>query len=433
MIVQSISHTFQKHSSGQFLILLILSWLFLLAFHQPLQAQENILNEVSVAERSDGKGHVLRYHLSEAVDSFKVYQPNVDLIQMSLYDSGIDTSNIRLPQKLSVFDEISFYDIPNGIGVDIYISQDQYYEGGAYHDSGSEDLLLALTEADKTDLAYVTKDLDPLIWSRLSMNAENLLVNNELSDTSIAEEDKSYDRFKDKLKFDVVVIDPGHGGHDPGSIGYKNVQEKDIVLNIAKKLGAYINEHLPNVKVVYTRDDDSFVGLEERGSIANEAEGDLFVSLHCNAFSSRQPHGTEVYFLGLEESQTALDVMKRENRVIRNDNDTEQKELTQEELLIYELANSGYLASSERVAGLMEHQFDKRAQRHSRGVKQARFVVLYHASMPSVLVESGFISNPSEARYLTSDYGQSIIASAIFRAVRNYKEEYEKSQHFNTK
>ncbi|NGP88187.1 N-acetylmuramoyl-L-alanine amidase [Aliifodinibius halophilus] len=265
------------------------------------------------------------------------------------------------------------------------------------------------------------------------MNAESLLVEDTEISSAELPKDSNYSKFKDKLKFDVVVIDPGHGGHDPGSIGYRNVKEKDIVLDIAKKVGDYIKEYLPDVKVVYTRDDDTFVGLQERGSIANKAEGDLFVSLHCNSFSSRQPHGTEVYFLGLEKSETALEVMKRENRLVRADNDTEQKELTQEELLIYELANSGYIASSERIAGMLEHQLDDRAQRRSRGVKQARFVVLYHASMPAVLVESGFISNPSEARYLTSDYGQSIIASAIFRSIRNYKKKYEKSQHFNTK
>jgi N-acetylmuramoyl-L-alanine amidase len=118
--------------------------------------------------------------------------------------------------------------------------------------------------------------------------------------------------------------------------------------------------------------------------------------------------------------------------VVRLNDDDEQKQLSPQELLVYELANSGYIATSEHIAGMIEYQLDERAQRHSRGVKQARFVVLYHASMPAVLVETGFISNPGEARYLTTDYGQSIIASAIFRAVRNYKVEYEKSQQFET-
>src|SRR5699024_1160554 len=229
------------------------------------------------------------------------------------------------------------------------------------------------------------------------------------------------------------ILDPGHGGHDHGAPGYGNIKEKDIVLSIAKKVGGYIEENLPDVNVVYTRDDDSFIELEERGSIANRHSGDLFVSIHANSSTSRQPYGSEVYFLGLERSQSALEVMKRENKVVRPNNGDEQKKLSQEELLIYELANSGYISSSERFAGMIEHQFDKRAQRRSRGVKQARFVVLYHASMPAVLVETGFISNRNEAKYLASDYGQSIIASAIFRAIRSYKQQVERNRHLRTK
>lgn len=420
----------QHINYSKFIFLAGMVALFILNSSSPLHAQENSLQQLTTAQRSDNQGQVVRYQLTEKVDSFEVYQPSTDLIQMTLYSESIDTSGIKLPPQSSVFDEISFYDLPEGIGVDIYITKGKYFEGKAYHDANSDDLLLALSKTDKIDLEYITKDLEPLIWSRMTMNAEDLLATNEPVDSISS---GAYDKFKNKMKFDVVVIDPGHGGHDPGSIGYKGVQEKDIVLKIAKKVGGYIKENLPDVKVVYTRESDKFVELEERGSIANRAEGDLFISIHCNSHSSRMAQGTDVFFLGLERSQTALEVMKRENQVVRDDNDVEQKKLSQEELLIYELANSGYIASSEHIAGMLEHQFDERAQRRSRGVKQARFVVLYHASMPAVLLETGFISNPSEARYLTSDYGQTIMASAIFRAVRNYKQDYEKSQHFNTK
>ncbi|WP_217988402.1 N-acetylmuramoyl-L-alanine amidase family protein [Aliifodinibius salipaludis] len=387
---------------------------------QPLQAQNNSLQMVTTAERSDGKGQVIRFHLNQPVDSFQVYQPDVDLIQMTLYQDNIDTADIQLPNISSAFDEISFYDIPSGIGIDIYITEDKFYDGKAYHDGNSDDLLLGLTELDKTELEYLTKDTEPIIWSSFTITEKNLLEGN--GDDGNTAENTDYDQTRNKMKFDVVVIDPGHGGHDPGSIGHRNVKEKDIVLDISKKVGDYINEYMPNVKVVYTRETDKFIELEERGSIANEAEGDLFISIHCNSHTSHQPYGTELYFLGLERSESALEVMKRENKVVRANNDTEQRELSQEELLVYELANSSYIAASEQIAGMMEYQFDERAQRHSRGVKQGRFVVLYHASMPAVLIETGFISNPSEARYLTSDRGQTYIASAIFRAIRNFKE-----------
>ncbi|WP_445665730.1 N-acetylmuramoyl-L-alanine amidase family protein [Fodinibius sp. AD559] len=405
---------------GHFWSLLVICLFFNWGFSNPLQAQDNSLQMVTTAERSDGKGQVIRFHLTQPVDSFQIYQPDVDLIQMTLYQDNIDTTDIELPNISSAFDEISFYDVPSGIGVDIYITEDKFYDGKAYHDGNSNDLLLGLTEVDKTELEYLTKDTEPIIWSSFTITEKNLLEGNGRGENN--RRNTEYEQTRNKMKFDVVVIDPGHGGHDPGSIGHRNVKEKDIVLDISKKVGDYINEYMPNVKVVYTRETDKFIELEERGSIANEAEGDLFISIHCNSHTSHRPYGTELYFLGLERSESALEVMKRENKVVRPNNDTEQRELSQEELLVYELANSSYITASEQIAGMMEYQFDERAQRHSRGVKQGRFVVLYHASMPAVLVETGFISNPSEARYLTSDRGQTYIASAIFRAIRNFKE-----------
>lgn len=401
-------------------MLSLLSCLFLLCFTPSLNAQENTLNQVSATERSDGKGHVIRFHMEEPADSFKVYQPSIGLVQMTIYGENVDTTDITLPDTSDAFDEVSFYDVPRGIGVDVYIPEKHTYEGDAYHDLNSDDLLLGLTETDKTELEYLTKDMEPIIWSSFTISEESLLVDNSSSE-STSNSNTRYENSKEKYQFDTVVIDPGHGGHDPGSIGYRNVKEKDIVLDIAKKVGGYIKENIPGVNVVYTREDDTFLELEERGRIANEAEGDLFVSIHCNSHTSSRPYGTELFFLGLERSERALEVMKQENRVVRANNETEQKELSQEELLVYELANSTYIASSERIAGMMEYQFDERAQRHSRGVKQGRFVVLYHASMPAVLVETGFISNPSEARYLTSEQGQAYIASAIYRAIKNYK------------
>lgn len=411
--------------------LLVIS-LFLFGFIPSIQAQQNSLQRVSVATRDDGKGQVLRFHLTQTVDSFRVYQHEVHLIQLSLYDELLDTTAIQLPEDSPIFDEISFYDIPFGIGVDIYVSEGSFFKSDAYRDAKSNDLLLGLTETDKTELEYLTEGLEPIIWSRFTVTEENLLAGGSETDKTTFAASMGYQKVKSKMQFDVVVLDAGHGGYDPGSIGYNGVIEKEIALAITKKVGGYINEYLPEVEVVYTRDGDEYVGLKERGSIANRHEGDLFVSIHCNSNRSSQPYGTDVFFLGLERSQTALEVMKRENTVVSPNDDSEQQKLTPQELLVYELANSGYIATSERIAGMIEYQLDERAKRHSRGVKQARFVVLYHASMPAVLIETGFISNPSEARYLSSEYGQSIIASAIFRAIRNYKEDYEKSQHFTT-
>ncbi|TNE68204.1 N-acetylmuramoyl-L-alanine amidase [bacterium] len=241
--------------------------------------------------------------------------------------------------------------------------------------------------------------------------------------------DESYNRIKDKSKFDVVVIDAGHGGKDSGTLGFSKTKEKDISLNVALKLGEYIEKNLPDVKVIYTRKDDRFIELEDRGHFANKVEGDLFISIHCNAAKNRSAFGTEVFFLGQHRSEDALDVMLLENSVVRyeaNEGDSKSKGLTSEQLLIYELSNSGYMADSQLLAEMIDEQFNQRVSRKSRGVKQAGFIVLYYASMPSILVELGFISNRNEEKFLKSEYGQSLMASAIFRAVRDYKERYER-------
>lgn len=397
-------------------------------------------DQISTSPTSEGDGYVVRFHTAATPDSFSVRQPTSDLVQLSIHGKQIDTSGVYVPDLEKPFDDITLHPIPNGVGVDVYLNQDFKLAASAYPDGRSSHLLLGLKKTTSQHLRQITDNVSSIIWSRYVSSQKAGMENDPLhierqnnSEEEIQLSD-TYHKAKNKLKFDVVVIDPGHGGRDPGSIGYKNTKEKKITLDVALKLGEYINKYLPEVKVVYTRKTDKFVGLEERGHIANEAEGDLFVSLHCNAFRSRHINGSEVYFLGLHKSESAFKVMKQENSVIKLEEGRQDKKsrLTENELLIYELANSGYMATSEKIAGMVEHQFDHRAKRHSRGVKQAGFIVLYHASMPAILTELGFISNPSEQRFLTSDYGKSIMASALFRAIRNYKEEYEKSQNLTS-
>ncbi len=395
------------------------------------------LERISTTPTSTGDGYVVRFHTTPAVDSFKVRQPTHDLVQLTLYGNHIDTSGVYIHTLKKPFDDITLHHIPDGVGVDIYLNQDATLRANAYPDRNRSHLLVGLKKTSMDQLNQITKNVQSIIWSRYAITkggpTDPLQISNKANNDGDVELSESYYEAKDKLKFDVVVIDAGHGGRDPGSIGYKNTHEKDITLDVALKLGHYINKYLPDVKVVYTRKTDKFVGLEERGHIANEAEGDLFVSLHCNAFRQRSVHGSEVYFLGLHKSESAFRVMKQENSVIKLEKGQDKKSrLTENELLIYELANSGYMSTSEKIAGMVEHQFDHRAQRDSRGVKQAGFIVLYHASMPAILAELGFISNPSEQRFLTSDYGKAIMASALFRAIRNYKEQYEKSQNLTS-
>ena len=221
-----------------------------------------------------------------------------------------------------------------------------------------------------------------------------------------------------------MVIDAGHGGHDGGAT-YNGVREKDVTLGIARRLGTYVQDLL-GVRVVYTRSDDRFIELHERGRIANTSCGKLFVSIHANAAPSRSATGTETYFLAPHRTQSARDVMARENGVVRLESAPDlYEDFDAEGGIIRTLAMSSYQQESQELASLIEGQFGNRADRNSRGVKQAGFLVLWRASMPAVLVETGFVTNAKEARFLASDDGQDLIASAIFRAIRDYKEHYE--------
>ena len=385
------------------------------------------MERISFAPRGDGLGYVIRFHQSTRLDSFSLIQPASDLIQLELFHSNIDTLGIQFPTYNEDVQEVRLYKLENSYGVDIYLGQQLKVISNAYPDMQSQDLLVALTYSTPREVEVFTQQFLARNWY-LSINPDNALDILAPAVPSPTNLDQEYEQVKGKLRFDTVIIDPGHGGHDPGNVGYRNAREKDVVLSISKKLGSYIEEYLPDVKVIYTRETDRYVDLEERGSIANRAEGDLFVSIHADGWTSSSVYGSSVFFLGLHRSDAAFEVMKRENSVFTNHSD-ELFNLTEEDLLIYELAHSGYIATSERIAYMIEDQFRTRANRKSRGVKQAGFVVLYQASMPAVLIETGFLSNPAEQRFLTSDYGQSIIASAIFRAIRDYKQEYEKTQN----
>lgn len=227
-----------------------------------------------------------------------------------------------------------------------------------------------------------------------------------------------------------IVIDAGHGGHDPGTHG-KFSQEKDIALKIAQKAGAYIEEYLKDVEVIYTRDDDTFVELEDRPVIANKNGADLFISVHCNAFPwNANVYGTETYVMGIHKTEGNLDVAKRENSVILLEENHEEKyegfdPNSTDSYILFNLYQTAFIQNSLDLASKIETQFSKRAGRRSRGVKQGPFWVLWKTTMPSVLVETGYLTNPTEEKDLNNELKQDYIASGIFRAVREYKEEMD--------
>jgi N-acetylmuramoyl-L-alanine amidase len=231
------------------------------------------------------------------------------------------------------------------------------------------------------------------------------------------------------FKLETIVIDPGHGGRDPGTSG-KKTKEKDIALKISLKLGDYIEKNLPDVKVIYTRKDDRYLALEERPEIANRAKAQLFICIHANSLPGAPAYGTETYVMGLSKEKGNFEVAKRENEVILMDENYKERyegfdPKSPESYILFTLSQNAYQESSLRFAQKIEDQFKKKVGRYSRGVKQAGFWVLWKTSMPSVLIETGFLSNNKEEGYLATDAGQDQIALGIYRAFKDYKTEIE--------
>ena len=223
----------------------------------------------------------------------------------------------------------------------------------------------------------------------------------------------------------VVVIDAGHGGKDPGTVGMK-VKEKDINLAVALRTGQYIKDNLPDVKVIYSRDEDSFIGLAERADVANRNKADIFISIHSNAMNDKRFTGAETWVLGQSKDEANLQVAMKENSVITFEKDYQAKyegydPNSVESFIIFSLMQNTYLKQSTEFASMIQDQIRDRVGRKDRGVKQAGFVVLWRTTMPSVLVELGFLSNAEEEKYLLSETGQDYLASAIYRAFRDYK------------
>ena len=224
----------------------------------------------------------------------------------------------------------------------------------------------------------------------------------------------------------VVVLDAGHGGKDPGNLGTGRYSqtEKDVTLDVTLQLGAYIEEHLSEVKVVYTRKDDSFPALRDRVRLANEAQADLFISIHCDAFDGPGPKGSSTYVMGMHKSEESLRVAMRENASMFKEDGYEQHydgfdPNDPDTYIALSLRQNVNLDASLKLGAAIQKQFKERVGRRDRGVKQAGFYVISYTTMPSTLVELGFLTNPEEEDFLHSETGKSYLASAIYRAFRD--------------
>jgi len=236
---------------------------------------------------------------------------------------------------------------------------------------------------------------------------------------------KSVSRIKevrDRWRLDTVVLDAGHGGKDPGTIGHRGTKEKDIALDITKRVGMLLEKNT-KLKVIYTRDEDVFIPLWKRTKIANEANGKIFVSIHLNSSPNRSVSGAETYLLRPGKTEDAIEVASRENGVIKLEDQTgdQYKNLAGENLIMATMAQSMFMKESEDLAAMIQEEIRKKVKSKNRGVKQAGFYVLVGASMPNVLVEAGYLTNPTEEKNLRKAAYRQQLAEAIYRAIVKFR------------
>lgn len=424
IVVPNGTHLSTLPMSGcQFLLrLLSLALLALLFASLPVAAAMTApsVERISFTNRSDGQGVVMRIHLNEPVAAFSMPTYREDgTIELVVFRSRLIQDRTLDPP----LGPVRSYRVDQ-LGNDVVIRLEPGIgpvTASAYRDRSSHDILVGLT-GSPPNIQVVASTGTPAPGNMTLSDQLGQVVNASLPRPAADADPRRW-------TLDTIVIDAGHGGKDTGAVAADGTREKDVVLAVARKVGQYLRENL-DVNVVYTREDDRFITLQGRGHLANQAGGKLFVSIHANSAADRRAYGTETFFLGLHKSDAAKRVMERENEVVRLEGDpSAYEEYDAMTSVMQTLTQSAYMRQSQSLAEGIESEFEDRAGRTSRGVKQAGFYVLYGASMPSVLVELGFLSNPSEAAFMRSEDGQAYLASAIFRAIRTYKNEYDQGLH----
>ncbi len=358
-------------------------------------------------------------------DSKKETEANFDINGISLEEKANGTL-VRIQSKKKIPAYVSSF--KNSILTIIFRNTNiNIKKVGDYHGQGL---------IEKIESKNLKSDSEIKFYLRKEYAGNEIINDPENNDILISIHNKAFDKSyniakaKDKWNFNVIIIDAGHGGKDSGTIGVDGIEEKNITLAIALKLGQIIHEKMKDVKVVFTRKTDKFIELYRRGQIANENKGKLFISIHCNATPHKpsSSNGFEIYLLRPGRTKEAISIAERENSVIKyEDNPSRYKKLTDENFILVSMAQAAYMRYSEQFAELVDKEMAKEVSEKPRGVKQAGFFVLVGASMPSVLIETGFLSNSKDARYLDSKFGQTKIADGIFNAIRKFRSLYEEN------
>lgn len=365
-------------------------------------------------------GHLLTIKTSRKLDNFEAFLAADGWLYVTVTDAVADTVALARFKGNDVVRRLQVYQYPTSVQLTFKLSSD-VAQVDPIIDKQPKDLLLAL-------------------HSRAALEKARLEKEKEERDKKIAEQmQEKLQNARNRASLDVIVIDAGHGGKDPGTIGVAGTREKDVALGLALKLGKLLEDSLKDVKVVYTRKTDVFVELGERAKIANRENGKLFISIHCNS-TERKPssaNGFEIYIIkpgktgsAIRSAENSLDVADRENKVIEYEEGYQARyqEVTNEEsFILLTMRQSAYVQHSELFAEKASNEMSNLLKIQNSGVRQAGFYVLVYASMPNVLVETGYLSNRAEERVLRSSEGQRRIAEALLKAVEGFKSAYEDS------
>jgi N-acetylmuramoyl-L-alanine amidase len=324
---------------------------------------------------------------------------------VTITSASADTTALNASEPMGAVKKVLAFQSPTSLQLTFRVTSD-VVQAETSNDPASNNLLISLRTESESEKKEIVRKRQESIKQTL-------------------------DHGRNRWKLDVIVIDAGHGGKDPGCIGVNGTWEKNVTLGVAQKLGQLIEKTLKGVKVIYTRKTDKFIELYRRTQIANESSGKLFISIHCNAMAHKPSRmsGFEIYLLRPGMTQEAVAIASRENAVVQLEEGYQDRyrKLTEEEFIIVTMAQSAYMKQSEQFAESAAGAMAANLQIKNSGVKQAGFYVLVGASMPNVLVELGYLSNKKEEQFLRSQAGQKKVADALFRGIKDYRVKYERS------
>ncbi len=364
------------------------------------------------------------------IDSLKKISCNIKKIEINDKSNGIQIK-IFANKDFKTDDISSYISADNHLNLTLYKSKiDTNYLNSNYSNfSNIVKKVVPIQLEQSSQITFILDRNKKVISKSISVKKKMISINLFLKKVEEMDDDLIKEKLslsKDRWKIDRIIIDAGHGGKDPGAIGYRGLKEKTATLGIAKYLSRLLKKD-NRLKVFMTRTEDVFVPLEDRTRFANENRGKLFISIHCNAVKQRRVSGFETYFLSPARTEKAMKVAAKENAAIKYESNTNSyKRLTDDNFIVLTMVQDNFAKESEKWASIVQNEIDIFSNTPNRGVDQAGFYVLIGASMPSILVEAGFISNPKEEKLLKSKSYQKKIAKAIYDSIIKLKAEVEK-------